>query len=122
MRAEKTFFKRRRSVVARRARLAALKWLLPSPAHRGACKKDATAVPLALSLDRERDPGRRGERIRKERARASDAPETIHAVNGGAAEERSGFGVEFQEFDCHFGGADHVVDVEPFAYGVDVAH
>src|SRR5229473_4657561 len=63
-----------------------------------------------------------GERIRKERARASDAPETIHAVNRGAAEERSGFGVEFQEFERHFGGADHVVDVEPFAHGVNIAH
>jgi hypothetical protein len=39
-----------------------------------------------------------GETIRKERARASDLPEAIHAVNRGAAEERSGFGVEFQEF------------------------
>jgi hypothetical protein len=30
-------------------------WLLPSPARHGGCKKDATAAPLALSLDRERD-------------------------------------------------------------------
>jgi hypothetical protein len=29
-------------------------WLLPSPARHGG-KKDATAAPLALSLDRERD-------------------------------------------------------------------
>jgi hypothetical protein len=32
-----------------------LMWLLPSPARHGSCKKTATAAPLSLSLDRERD-------------------------------------------------------------------
>src|SRR6266849_10475242 len=42
-------------------------WLLPSPARHGGCKKKtATAAPLALSLmDRERDLGRKRERIEK---------------------------------------------------------
>src|SRR5713101_1801562 len=97
-------------------------WLLPSPAHRGACKKDRNRRAACPLPGQGEGSWKTGERIRKERARASDAPEAIHAVNRGAAEERSGFGVEFQEFDCHFGGADHVVDVEPFAHGVNIAH
>ncbi len=35
--------------------VARLGLTLPSPARHGGCKKTATAVPLALSLDRERD-------------------------------------------------------------------
>src|SRR5713226_3732229 len=75
-----------------RGAIARVAWTLPSPA------RARRASPL---------PGQTGRGILEE---------------GRSEKLLRRFGVEFQEFERHFGGADHVVDVEPFAHGVNIAH